>query len=63
MRIVKSEKIYLSQNEWDAWIGLDHILSGLAIETENPNTKKMILKVQDLLNDLWEEMDMDIEVE
>ena len=61
MRIVRSEKIYLAQNEWNAWVGLDHILSGLVMETENSNTKKMILEVQELLNDLWEELDVEVE--
>lgn len=54
MRIVRSEKVILSQNENRTWIDFDNILSGLARETQNPNTEKAIVKIQNLLNDLWE---------
>ena len=63
MRIVRSERVILSQNENNTWIGFDNILSGLARETQNPNTEKAILKIQNLLNDLWEEMEVEVEVE
>lgn len=63
MRIVRSEKIILSQNEQYTWINFDNILSGLARETQNPNTGKAIVKIQNLLNDLWEEMEVKVEVE
>ena len=61
MRIVRSERVILSQNENNTWINFDNILSGLARETQNPNTEKAILKIQNLLNDLWEEMDVEVE--
>ncbi len=61
MRIVRSERLILSQNENDTWINFDNILSGLARETQNPNTEKAILKIQNLLNDLWEVMDVEAE--
>lgn len=61
MRIVRSERVILSQNENNTWIDFDNILSGLARETQNPNTEKAILKIQNLLNDLWEEMDVEVE--
>ena len=61
MRIVRSERVILSQNENDTWINFDNILSGLARETQNPNTEKAILKIQNLLNDLWEAMDAEVE--
>ena len=61
MRIVRSEKVILSQNENNTWIDFDNILSGLARETQNPNTEKAILKIQNLLNDLWEVMDVEVE--
>lgn len=54
MRIVRSEKVILSQNENRTWIDFDNILSGFARETQNPNTEKAIVKIQNLLNDLWE---------
>ena len=61
MRIIRSERVILSQNENDVWINFDNILSGLARETQNPNTEKAILKIQNLLNDLWEVMDVEVE--
>ena len=61
MRIVRSEKVILSQNENSTWIDFDNILSGLARETQNPNTEKEIVKIQNLLNDLWEVMDVEAE--
>lgn len=61
MRIIKSERIILSQNENDTWIALDNILSGLARETDNPETEKDIVKIQNLLNDLWESLDIEVE--
>lgn len=61
MRIVRSEKVILSQNENSTWIDFDNILSGLARETQNPNTEKAIVKIQNLLNDLWELMDVEAE--
>ena len=61
MRIVRSERAMLSQNENGTWIDFDNILSGLARETQNPNTEKAILKIQNLLNDLWEVMDVEVE--
>lgn len=61
MRIVRSERVILSQNENNTWIDFDNILSGLARETQNPNTEKAILKIQNLLNDLWEAMDVEVE--
>lgn len=61
MRIIKSERIILSQNENDTWIMLDNILSGLARETDNLETKKDIVKIQNLLNDLWESLDIEVE--
>ena len=61
MRFIKSEKIILSQNENDTWIEFSSILSGLARETQNPNTEKAIIKIQNLLHDLWELMDVEVE--
>ena len=61
MRIVKCERIFLSLKESNTWIELDNILSGIARETQNPNTEKEILKVQELLNDLWEEIEVEAE--
>lgn len=54
MRIVKEEKIYLSQNEADVWNNFDIILEGIERGSENPNTTKLINKIQCLLSDLWE---------
>jgi hypothetical protein len=57
MRIVKCEKIFLSQNESDVWTSFDQILEGLERGSENPSTKNLICKIQSLLDDLWEEVE------
>ena len=61
MRIVRSERIVLSQNESDIWIKFNNILLGLARGTQNPNIEKTISEIQDLLNELWEVMDVEVE--
>lgn len=57
MRIVKCEKIFLSQNEANTWKKFDQILEGLEREIENPDTKKLICKIQNLLFNLYEEVE------
>ena len=57
MRIVKCEKIYLSQNESDTWASFEKILDGLYRGCENPNTTELICKIQSLLGELWEEVE------
>ena len=54
MRIVKVEQIYLSQNEAETWGNFDDILCGLERGSENPDTIKLINRIQCLLADLWE---------
>lgn len=56
MRIVKCEKIFLSQNESDIWSAFDIILEGLERGCENPNTINLVRRIQGLLSDLWEEV-------
>lgn len=60
MRVVKSEKIYLSQKESDIWNDFEKILSGLERECECPNIKILVNNIQSYLTDLWEEV-VDIE--
>lgn len=57
MRIVKCEKIFLSQNEADTWRSFDQILEGLYRGCENPDTINLICDIQSLLVDLWEEVE------
>lgn len=57
MRIVKCEKIFLSQNEADTWEEFEKILEGLYRGCENPNTADLVNKIQLLLGDLWEEVE------
>ena len=57
MRIVKCEKIFLSQNEFNTWSNFYQILCGLERGSENPNTKNLVCKIQSLLDDLWEEVE------
>ena len=61
MRFVRSEKIILSQNESDTWIEFDNILSGLARGTENPETEKMVIEIQNSLQDLWNAIDLEVD--
>lgn len=57
MRIVKCEKIYLSQNESDIWEKFENILEGLERGCECPDTINLINKIQSHLSDLWEEIE------
>ena len=61
MKFVKSERIILSQSESDTWIEFDNILSGLARGTENPETEKMVIEIQNSLQDLWDAIDLEVE--
>lgn len=60
MRIVKCEKIYLSQNEGETWENFEKILEGLERGCKCPDTINLINKIQSYLCDLWEEIE-DIE--
>ena len=60
MRIVKCEKIFLSQNEADTWTEFEQLLEGLERGSENPDIKNLVNKIQSYLCDLWEEVE-DIE--
>ena len=57
MRIEKYEKIFLSQNEADTWTKFEQILEGLENGCVNPNTLSLVALIQNLLNDLWEEVE------
>ena len=57
MRIEKCEKIFLSQNEANTWTEFGQILEGLGKGCEDPNTSSLVARIQDLLYDLWEEVE------
>ena len=57
MRIVRCEKIFLSQTEANTWTKFEQILEGIERGTENPNTSELINKIQSLLSDLGEEVE------
>ena len=57
MRIVKCEKIFLSQNEESIWIKFDEILEGLYRESENPDIVELVGEIRSLLVDLWDEVE------
>lgn len=57
MRIEKCEKIFLSQNEANTWTKFEQILESLGKGCEDPNTLSLVARIQDLLNDLWEEVE------
>ena len=59
MRIVRTEKIFLSQNEADIWAKFSQILDGLERESKNPDVSSLTNLVQDLLNDLWKNVEVE----
>ena len=59
MRIVRTEKIFLSQNEADTWTKFSQILDGLERESKNPDVSSLTNLVQELLNDLWKNVDVE----
>lgn len=60
MRIVKCEKIFLSQEEENTWTKFSQILEGLEKESENPYILDIIGEIISHMSDLWEEVE-DIE--
>lgn len=56
MRIVKYEKIFLSQNEADTWTDFEQFLEGLERGSENPDTVNLVNKIQSYLDDLYEKV-------
>lgn len=61
MRFIQSEKIILSQKEGDTFSDFVNLMTGLARGTRNPNTERVILKIQELVNDLWEHFEIEVE--
>ena len=60
MRIVKSEKIFLSQNEVDSWVKFLQILEGLERGSEDPYIIDLVNKITSNMSGLWEKIE-DIE--
>lgn len=60
MKVVKCEKIFLSQEEADTWRKFSQILEELEKESENSYILDIIGEISSLMSDLWEEME-DIE--
>ena len=60
MRLVKCEKIFLSQNEADTWTKFSQILEGLERESNDPYVLDIINEIIVNMSDLWEEVE-DIE--
>ena len=59
MRIEKSEKIYLSQNEADIWTKFEQILEDLEVGSENVETSSLVDLIQNLLDDLWKILEVE----
>ena len=59
MKIVRTEKIFLSQNEVDTWTKFSQILEGLERESKNPDVSSLTNLIQDLLNDLWKNVEIE----
>lgn len=54
MRIVKCEKIFLSQKEMDTWTDFARILEALERGSENPDIKELVLETKSCLCALWD---------
>lgn len=59
MQFVQSEKIILSQKESNTYIEFVNLITGLARGTKNPNTEREILKIQELVCDLWGKLEIE----
>ena len=57
MRIVKCEKIFLSQNEADTWTKFSQILEGIERESNNSDVLYHITEIIGHMSDLWEEIE------
>ena len=57
MRIVKCEKIFLSQEEADTWTKFSQILEGIEKESKNPYVLDIISEITGHMSDLWEEIE------
>lgn len=57
MRIVKSEKIYLSQNEADIWVDFVRILDSLERQSENPQILNLTNNIKACLNNLFKKIE------
>lgn len=60
MRVIKCEKIFLSQNEADTWTKFSQILEGLEKESKNPYVLDIVSEIIVNMSDLWKEI-VDIE--
>lgn len=54
MKVIKCEKIYLSQNEADTWTKFSQILERIERESENPDIKDLVLEIKSCLCALWD---------
>ena len=59
MRIVRTEKIFLSQNEADTWTKFSQILEDLEVGSENVETSSLVDLIQNLLDDLWKILEVE----
>lgn len=57
MRIVRSEKIFLSQGEADTWTKFSLILEEIEEESEDSHILDLISDITGSMTDLWEEIE------
>lgn len=57
MRIVKSEKIFLSQEESDIYTNFCILLERLKNSSEDSETVSLVENIENLLSDLWEKIE------
>ncbi len=61
MRIVQSEDIYISQEEFDVYAAFSKIVEGMQRESKNPNNREILRKTSIALLDFFN-MIKDIEM-
>lgn len=57
MKIKKREEIFLSKNECDTLADFGEILTEIERESNSPNVLGLVEKIQNLLGDLWDEVE------
>lgn len=57
MRIVRSEKIFLSQKEADTWTNFSLILEEIEEESEDSHILDLISDITGSMTDLWKEIE------
>lgn len=57
MRIVQTEKIFISESERETMAAFERLVEGLERESNNPLTLDLVADLLNSLSDLWEVID------